>query len=138
MRFSKNISECQWTRIRLSPSADGMAAHLLFRPIGILAHTWVATSLCEKEGADTRAAIQRLTRVPMELAEDPWPGLLWDAENHRMITSPEAQRVAKRLIYYSVGGDLRHLRKDEAGLRKELAGLLNMDPEDVELPQYDA
>ena len=112
--------------------------HLLFRPIGILAHTWAATSLCAKEGADTRAAIQRLAEVPMELAEAPWPGLLWDGENQRMITSQEAQSVATRLIYHSVGGDLRHLRKDEAGLRKELAGLLNMAPEDVKLPRYDA
>ena len=112
--------------------------HLLFRPIGILAHTWAATSLCAKEGADTRAAIQRLAEVPMELAEAPWPGLLWDGENQRMITSPEAQRVAKWLIYHSVGGALRHVRADETKLRRELAGLLNMAPEDVKLPRYDA
>ena len=44
--------------------------HVLFRPIGILAHTWAATSLCAKERAETQAAIQRLTEVPMKLAED--------------------------------------------------------------------
>ena len=74
----------------------------------------------------------------MELAEAPWPGLLWDGENQRMITSPEAQRVAKWLIYHSVGGALGHVRADETKLRKELAGLLNMAPEDVKLPRYDA
>ncbi len=114
------------------------AGHLLFRPIGLLAHTWAATALCAKEKADTRAAIQRLVGVPMDLAEAPWPGLLWDKENQRMITSPEAQRVAKRLIYHSVGGALKHLRTDETELRKELAGLLNRPLKDVELPQYDA
>ena len=111
--------------------------HLFFRPVGILAHTWAATTLCSKEAVDTRAAIQRLAEVPLELAEAPWVGLLWDGENQRMITSPEAQRVAKRLIYYCVGGALSDLRTDEAELRKELAGLLNRAPEDVELPRYD-
>ena len=112
--------------------------HLLFRPIGILAHTWVATSLCTKEAADTRGAVQCLAKVPMELAEAPWPGLLWDGENQRMITAAEAQRVARRLLYHSVGGTLSNLRTNEAELRKELAGLLNMAPKDVELPRYDS
>ena len=110
--------------------------HLFFRPIGILAHTWAATTFSSKEAVDTRAAIHRLTVLPMELADPPWSGLLWDGENQRMITSKEAQRVAQRLIYHSVGGDLRHLRVNEAELRKELAGLLNRAPEDVTLPRY--
>lgn len=112
--------------------------HLFFRPIGILAHTWAATTLCSKDAVDARAAIHRLTVVPMELADPPWSGLLWDGENQRMITSKEAQRVAQRLIYHSVGGDLRRLRVNEGDLRKELAGLLNRAPEDVTLPRYSA
>ena len=110
--------------------------HLLFRPVGIQAHTWVATSLCAKEGADSRAAVQRLAGVPMDLAEGPWLGLLWDRENQRMITSPEAQRVAKRLMYHSVGGALGCVGTSETDLRRELAGLLNMAPEGVQLPYY--
>lgn len=112
--------------------------HLFFRPIGLLAHTLAATTLCAKEGADQRAAIQRLAVVPMELGEEPWPGLLWDGENQRMITSKEAQRVAVRLMYHSVGGALRHLRTSETELRRELAGLLNRAPEEVVLRRYDA
>ena len=112
--------------------------HLLFRPIGLLAHTWAATSLCIKEGVGARTAIRRLTLVPMELAEDPWLGLLWDVENQRMITSKEAQRVAMRLIYHSVGGALGDIaRTNEIDLRRELAGLLNKAPEEVELPHYE-
>ena len=113
--------------------------HLLFRPIGLLAHTWAATSLCSKEGMSPQAAIRRLIVVPMELAADPWLGLLWDAENQRMITSKEAQRVAMRLIYHSVGGALGDIaRTNEIELWRELAGLLNKAPEEVELPQYEA
>jgi len=111
--------------------------HLLFRPIGLLAHTWVATSLCAKEAVSIRTAIRRLTLVPMELTKDPWLGLLWDAENRRMITSKEAQRVARQLIYHSVGGTLGDIaRTNEIELRSELAGLLNKAPEDVKLPRY--
>ena len=113
--------------------------HLLFRPIGLLAHTLAATSLCTNEGVCIRTAIRRLTLVPMELAEDPWLGLLWDAENQRMITSKEAQRVAMRLMYHSVGGALGDIaRTDRVQLRRELAGLLNKSPEEVELPRYEA
>ena len=54
-----------------------------------------------------------------------------------MITSKEAQGVAKRLIYHSVGGNLRHVKSNEAELGRELAGLLNQVPADVELPRYD-
>ena len=113
--------------------------HLLFRPIGLLAHTLAAKSLCIKEGVSVRTAIRRLTLVPMELAEDPWLGLLWDAENQRMITSKEAQRVAMRLIYHSVGGALGDIaRTNETELRRELAGLLNKAPGEVALPWYEA
>ena len=110
--------------------------HLFFRPIGLLTHTWAVTTLCVKEGGSEAATIRRLALVPMELGEDPWLGLFWDEKNHRMITSQEAQRVAKRLMYYSVGGALKQLRTREADLRRELAGLLNMAPEAVRLPRY--
>ena len=110
--------------------------HWLFRPVGILAHTWAATTLCAKEETEIRAAIQRLAEVPTQLAGDPWMGLLWDGENRRMITSPEAQRVAKRLIYHSVGGTLSHLRTSAVELQREMAGLLNRPSGTVELPQY--
>ncbi len=113
--------------------------HLLFRPIGLLAHTLAATSLCTNERVSIRTAIRRLTLVPMELAEDPWLGLFWDAENQRMITSKEAQRVAMRLMYHSVGGALSDIAKtNEIELQRELAGLLNKAPEEVELPRYEA
>ena len=113
--------------------------HLLFRPIGLLAHTRVATWLCAKEGENVQQAVRRLRSVPMELAGDPWLGLLWDGENQRMITTKEAQRVAVRLMYHSVGGTLANIAKiGKCELRKELAGLLNRAPEEVELPRYEA
>ena len=55
-----------------------------------------------------------------------------------MITSPEAQKVARWLLYHLSGGNLASLRTDETKLRTELAGLLNKSPEDVELSRLDA
>ena len=108
--------------------------HLFFRPVGILAHTWVATALYRKEELDFRTAVQRLAAVPMELSESPWAGLLWDAENHRMRTASEGQRVAKWIMYYLAGGTLERVGSSKPKLKAELAGLLNRDPDEVELP----
>ena len=70
----------------------------------------------------------------MELSGTPWAGLLWDTENHRMRTAPEAQRVAKWIMYYLAGGPLERVGSGATRLRAELAGLLNKDPDEVELP----
>jgi hypothetical protein len=72
----------------------------------------------------------------MILAEFPWVGLLWDEVNQRMLTAPENQKVARRILYYSIGGDLIRFRTDEASLRQEYAGLLNTDPEQVAVVRY--
>ena len=112
--------------------------HLLFRPVGLQVHTRTVTSLCIREGENLEAAVRRVARVPAELSEAPWLGLFWDGENRRMITSPEAQKVARWLVYHLSGGDLVSLRTDETKLRTELAGLLNKSPEDVELSRLGA
>ena len=117
-----------------APYRGAHGGHLLFRPVGILAHTWVATTLCKKEGLSVRTAVQRLAAVPMELGERPWAGLLWDVENQRMRTAPEAQRVAKWIMYFLAGGTLERVGSSEPKLKAELAGLLNKNPDEVELP----
>lgn len=117
-----------------APYRGGHGGHLLFRPVGILAHAWVATTLCKKEGLSLLTAVQRLAALPMELSERPWAGLLWDVENQRMRTAPEAQRVAKWIMYALAGGTLERVGSSEPKLKAELAGLLNKDPDEVELP----
>ncbi len=136
------VHETEVLQAYLRAPANGNAAgpyrgshggHLFFRPVGILAYTWVATKLCKEEGLDLRTAVERLTAVPMELDARPWAGLLWDAENRRMRTAPEAQRVARWIMYYGAGGTLERVGSSETEVKAELAGLLNKDPEDVEL-----
>lgn len=42
----------------------------------------------------------------MDLAGEPWGGLLWDGTNHRMVTAAPNQRVAGWVMFHAVGGDL--------------------------------
>ena len=127
--------------LRVAVSAKPAAAyrgthggHVLFRPVGMLAHTWVATMLCKKEKLELRVAVRRLAGVPMELSEGPWAGLLWDVENSRMRTAPEVQRACRWMMYYLAGGTLDRVGSSEPKLRAELAGLLNRDIDEVTLP----
>ena len=114
------------------PYRGSHGGHLFFRPVGMLAHTWVATKLCKEEGLDLRMAVERLTAVPMQLDAKPWVGLLWDVENRRMRTVPEAQRAARWIMYFGAGGTLERVGSSKTKLRAELAGLLNKDPDEVE------
>jgi DNA sulfur modification protein DndB len=109
--------------------------HLLFRPIGLLLVVNVIRTLLDC-GQPLSEAIQKVSRVPMDIAKEPWSGLLWDTVNRRMITAGENQKAAKRLLFYAVGGDLTTIKTTLGDLRHELAGLLNLSVEKVKLPQY--
>jgi len=109
--------------------------HLLFRPVGLLMVVRVLRHLVDSE-TRLNEAVRLISQVPMEISAPPWAELLWDTTNSRMITSPENQKVAKRLLFYSVGGDLQRLRTNLDDLRQEYAGILNRDPNEVEIPRY--
>ena len=109
--------------------------HLIFRPIGFTMIHRVLARLV-KSGVTLSAAVKRVGHVPMMLDESPWTGLLWDAVNQRMITTPENQRMAERLAFHSVGGDLADYRTDPVKLRSELAGLLHRPLKNIILPVF--
>ncbi len=109
--------------------------HLLFRPVGLLVIMKVVRHLIDS-GISLDKAVQRTSRAPMNIANEPWIGLLWDATNLRMITRSENQKVGVKLLFNAIGGDLSRLRTDEKKLIKEFAGLLNKDPKSVTLPRY--
>jgi DNA sulfur modification protein DndB len=108
--------------------------HLLFRPIGLSILVRTVVSLTS-EGKTLTTAVRAISRVPMELDADPWLGLLWDPQNQRMIVRSENQNVARKILHYGAGGDLKHLKTTPAKVGKELAGLLNL-PHAVQLQRY--
>lgn len=109
--------------------------HLLFRPVGLLLVVTTIRQLIDAN-LELDEAIERVSKVPMLLNNDPWSGLLWDSINHRMITTTENQKVGSKMLFYSVGGDLSDLQTNISELREELAGLLNKDIHEVQLPSY--
>lgn len=107
--------------------------HLLFRPVGLR----IVTSAIKRfldDGRSLEDAISSLSQVPMDIAEPPWAGLLWDTTNQRMITRAENQKAGVKLLYYAAGGELEN--EEIAKLRRELAGLLNRELDQVHLMRY--
>ena len=117
------------------PFRHSNGGNVLFRPIGLL---MVARVIADFEWLDmsrTRA-IGRVARVPMVLSRKPWVGLLWDKVNRRMLTAPENQKLARRLLYYGAGGQLSDIGTSERRLVDELAGVLHVAPSAVRLRRY--
>lgn len=126
--------------------------HLLFRPIGLLIVLKVIRQFVDS-GLSLQTAARRVAQAPMDLANDPWVSLLWDAVNHRMITASENQRAATSMLYSSLGGNLKKSKTSPTAkgiakstpkefkisieeLREELAGLLNIEIGEVVLPKF--
>ena len=108
--------------------------NLLFRPVGL---EIVATVVREaiNNGMTEREAIKRVSKISMDLTNEPWVGLLWDKTNQRMLTDSPNKKVAKQLLFYNIGGDLKKINTDEEKVRKEYAGLLKKEETEVELPR---
>ena len=117
-------------------SRDG--GHLLFRPVGLMLIGRVVSDLMSSAGMSTTEAIEVVGHTPTNLAEVPWTGLLWDSVNGRMLTAKENQRVARQLLFNSLGGDLTHepFNTSEEEVRRELAGILNQSVQSISLPRY--
>lgn len=108
--------------------------HLLFRPIGLSILMRNVANFREEKIQDN-TSLARIAQVPMQLADEPWLGLLWDPENHRMIVNSENQNVATRIMYHGAGGDLRRIGTSAAAVGDELKGLLNRQ-ERVPIKRY--
>ena len=107
---------------------------MLFRPVGL---EIVASVIGEaiNYGLTEEEAIKRVSNISMDLAYEPWVGLLWDKTNQRMLTDPTHKKVAKQLLFYMIGGDLAKIKTKDEELRREYAGLLNRTPSEVNLAQ---
>ena len=109
--------------------------HLLFRPVGLLIIAQVVR-LAKDSGLSQKESIKRISEVSMELTDKPWVGLLWDKTNKRMISGTIPQKVAKQLLFYAIGGDLSDIKTSYDAVRREYAGLLNKEEDEVKLPRH--
>jgi DNA sulfur modification protein DndB len=109
--------------------------HLLFRPVGLLIVVRVIRHFIDS-GLSLDSAVQRIARVPMDLNSNPWVGLLWDSTNKRMITAIENQKAGVKLLFYATGGELSRIGTNPEKLRKELAGIQNIELSKINLQTY--
>ncbi len=112
--------------------------NLLFRPVGLMLIGRVVADLRSSADMSLAEAIEAVGHTPTNLAEAPWMGLLWDNTNKRMLTTKENQKVARQLLFNALGGDLTRapFKTSRKNVRKELAGLLNRELQNVSLPHY--
>lgn len=106
--------------------------HLAFRPVGLEMIVWTIRAFLD-QGKPFGKVTKAIARVPMNLAESPWAGLLWDPVNRRMTVAGENQRVARRLMFQGLGGDLSLVRTSRKHLREEWSGIVNRR---VKLPNW--
>lgn len=112
-----------------------LGGHILFRPVGLLVVARSIKMLLD-HGIAMRDAIQAIGKMPSQLTEFPWANLLWDSGNARMITTPENQRVAERILFHSAGGDLKSIRRDIEKLKKEYASIVDKDMQNIDFLRY--
>ena len=140
--YCKHFPELQ--ALRESSPGEGIAGkyrhsgggHLLFRPVGLLASVQVVRHLIDSLRLSVDDAVKRVAQVPMQLDGELWNGLLWNDAGKRMITTADNRKTAMKRLFYGAGGDLRHLKTDALSLKRELAGLLNKDADDITLKQF--
>ncbi len=110
--------------------------NVLFRPIGLQLYVKVVRHLIDHEKLSLEQAVERVSKVPMELTADPWANLIWNSSNNRIMAAPANQIATEKLIFYSVGGNLANLNSSPAKLRKEIADIREKNEEDISLPMY--
>jgi DNA sulfur modification protein DndB len=106
--------------------------HLAFRPVGLEMIIWTIRAFVD-QGKPLGKVVKAISRIPLNLAESPWAGLLWDPVNRRMTVAGENQRVARRLMFHGLGGDLSLVRATRKQLRAEWSGIVNRR---VKLPNW--
>ncbi|RWP51057.1 DGQHR domain-containing protein [Mesorhizobium sp.] len=75
--------------------------HLLFRPVGLELLTRVVTELAAREKLTFAQALGALKDLPVDLAQAPYAGVIWDPGKHIMIA--RGKRLARDIMKYLVG-----------------------------------
>lgn len=108
---------------------------ILFRPIGLLITIKVIRHLMDFNNLKIEEAIEQISKIPRNLSVEPWTYLIWNPLNKKMITTTRNQKVAEKLIFNALNGDLNKLKSNEDSLTTELSAILKTDKE-IKLPHY--
>lgn len=109
--------------------------HILFRPVGLLAYVRSIKRALENSWK-LEDILSNLSKIETDIAQVPWKGLLWQPGSERMLTRPENQKLAEKLLLYMIGFDLSKIKPKTTleKLHKEYASVLNKEIEEVDLP----
>ncbi len=59
---------------------SSLGGNLLFRPIGLIEFVKASYCISERDGISIEEALQRLNKVPVDIANRPWKGIVWDGK----------------------------------------------------------
>ncbi len=134
-------------KLRVASAEDEPAAtyrhaeggHVLFRPVGFLSVARAARR-CLDLGMSLKQYVAKLSRMPMDLTERPWGGLLWNQAANKMITRKANQEIASLWIAYMAGIDLRRVTIKKAPmslsrLKQIHADEIGVDPSEIRAPR---
>jgi len=107
--------------------------HILFRTVGLLSMAR-AIKIAASTGGSRDSWIKKFSNVQLDLATEPWLGLLWDPIEKTMIVRKENQNTATALLLYMIGVDLKEAKTSEKRLRERYASALNRPVETIKLP----
>lgn len=104
---------------------------LLFRPILPLMLTKTLRVAIDN-GMDENTFLSRFSKIPRELCNLPWRGVLWDGA---MITREKNQRIGEHIILWMVDADPHEKKLKPSTLRQDIANLHDKPIEDIQLPE---
>ena len=124
--IQKYLGETSQNKAAAFRNKDG--GNILFRPIILTNYIYVAITISTNENISIENAFVRLNRIPQNLNEKPWKGLLWDGEK---IINRLSHTTIRQLLIFMTGSDILK-QKEYSGLVNAFARSLSMEAIEVE------
>ncbi len=109
--------------------------NIIFRPIGLLIYVKIVRLLIEHEKLSLEKAVERVSKIPRDLSNDPWNNIVWNIAGKRMLTGAVNRKAAEKVMYHAVGGNLSVLKSGVGQLHKDIAAIRQIEVKDVRLYQ---
>lgn len=107
---------------------------MLFRYSGIQRRLDWPVRLPLSTGVSLEKIIKAIATVPIQLAEAPWAGLLWDVANRRMIMSGYNRNLSARILIFGLTGNVSLAGKTEKEMLVEGASIVGKASRFLQLP----